>query len=391
MPGVTVRNSLATLLGERGRKAHEQSKAKPIQYGIQNLPAGINNGVAQLKTAEWGLVKDDKQNAGKPYVLLRGVAIIPVDHPLGSGVPVKGLGVMLTIPLYDTTPQKQPDNSMSKGRKTLLNEEGTLENWYACLLNEIRKFGIDTSRTEAKQIDGLLQYLQQQKPFYRFSTRGWTPPATPGQPKPTEMIFTQFDGVLKDFKPPAPTGTKDQTGTPAPSANGAAETAAPAAAEGGQQGVVEETQTEEPPFNEFEDLPSLAAAADADDSAAQNKLDALAVQAGLSEADIKGAKSWVQVVEMMSAANAEGETGEGEGEEGVIEEPPPAEPIEPTKASVWHLRPKGRDGKPVKKPVEVTVLSVNKKARTVLCKNLENTKIQYKDISWDRLESIPAE
>lgn len=371
MPVQSGKSNLLAKLGQKARAAWDAHRGDEVRFGIVNLPPGISGGVAQLVTAKWDEYKVGTKYAGKPYVLLRGIALRPAEH---RGVPVRGQGVMLTIPLCDT-----PDRKCN-------GQPGTMENWLAELMNEFRKLGIEIGDDSSPDdIEAFLAALQEEKPHFRFSTRGWTPPATPQSPNPDEMVFTQFDGRCDapDEESSAASGVQDQTGQrtsrngPATSAGRPVPKTAPA-----------ETSADE--FNEFgdssePDLDALAEDAANGDDEAIAQLTELAVAAGRSEEDVGNALKWETVVEWIRAASEGGEEApEGEEEPAAEEE---EEPWEPKKTDIYLYKPLDpKTKRPVKKAIECEVTAVDKKTNTVQLKNLDNPKLVYKNVKWDDLE-----
>jgi len=393
MPPQKQQNSLVARLGQRGRQAHEKHKADETTYGIINLPPGINGGTAQIISAKWAEFDEktrDERRRKQPYVMLRGIAIEPLEH---AGVRVRGQGVMIMVPLCDTT---RYDGSVQP-----------FEDHYADLLNEFRKLGVETEGTDFGDIDTVLTMLQEERPYFKFSTRGFTPPATPQKPRPQEMVFIQFDGRIDDYQPaenitvgvqdgtgdesdkggesgptarPRPNGKKSVSPTPSPSS-----TAATAVAD---------------QFDEFGDLSSLVTRATAQDGEAQATLTEMAIKAGVDEAVIDKTDSWEEVKEMILAGTtaetqANEEQGSGEtGETGTVE----PEWL-PEKGQVYRYRPiDPKTKKPVRKAVDVEVLTVHKNLKEVDLMNSVagrdkkgKPKVTYTGISWDDLESADEE
>ena len=150
----------------------------------------------------------------------------------------------------------------------------------------------------------------------------------------------------------------------------------------------------EPDFDETQDLDSLAAKADAKkpDKAAMEQLEQFALQAGIDQDAINAADNWAAVVEMINAGGAEAVQEE---EEAAEEETAEDEtPVEPNKGDVYKYQaidPKTRKPlldprtKKAKKPVEVEVVAVNKKAGLVDLKSLDDPKVLYKSVPYDQL------
>jgi hypothetical protein len=94
------------------------------------------------------------------------------------------------------------------------------------------------------------------------------------------------------------------------------------------------------------------------------------------------AENWAAVVELIRAGGKEDTESEEPAEE------PEEAPWEPVKEEVYHFRPiDPKSKKPVKKPVEVEIVSVDKKTKTVALKSLDDPKRTWKGVKWDALES----
>ncbi len=366
-------SGLLAKLGNRMAQAHEAHKSDETSFGIINLPAGISGGIAQLVTAKWDEYKPGTKYPGKPFVLLRGIAKLPREH---GGVPVEGQGVMMTIPLCDT-PDRMKDN-----------QPRTFDDNYADLLNEFRKLGVNTAETGPGDVEAILQHLQQEKPHYRFSTRGWTPPKKkPTDPEPKEMVFTQFDGIC-EYVDHTSNGDATMNGVQDESGGGGVESSMESGTQ--ETSTKGETLTSEvgggESFSEFGDLASLAEAADGGDQAAQAQLKEAAMNTGATEEEVDSAESWTAVAEMVSATQDTStgqEQQEAEAQEGEKEWEPEREQCYKYKPVT--IDPKSKKKVIAKKPVEVEVTAVDKNNRTVALKNLENTKQSFKAVKWDDL------
>lgn len=353
MPVQKGPSSLMAKLGDRGKKAHEAHKGDEVQYGMVNLPAGISGGVAQLVSVKWAEHKDG-DNKGKPYVNFQAVAKAPKEH---KGQVVEGLRASITIPLYDTP------NRKCRG------EPGTFDAWYAELLNEFKKLGVDTSEVGFDQLEDVMQSLSAEKPHTKFSTRAWQPPRKPGQKEdPDPMVFTQFDGAC-EWSGGSSSGVEDHTGHSA-SANGDGTTA-------------------------DDDLAEVAELAQKGSDDAIEKMQRLAQEAGVTQDDVDGAANWGEVAELIMAARG-GSTTSGDDDAKTEEEPPADEA--PKKGAVYFFQPiDPKTKKPyidpktkkAKKAIECEVLAVNKHKETVELLNLDDKKTKYKDVAWSDLQTEP--
>jgi hypothetical protein len=346
MPPQKSTSKLAALLGDQGRKAHEQHKGDETSFGIINLPPGIVGGVAQLVMAKIDLYKESATNAGKPCVIFRGSA----KHPtMWKDVRVAGQGVLLTIPLCET---KKNDGTVVSFSEN-----------YSAFLNELRKLGVDTKQTTFDNIESLLAVLVKQGPHFHFSTRGWTPPKSATNPNPTEMVFTQFDGSCEYTGGIVdPTLQVDNSAAPAPQAPAPA-APAPAAPAPAATPTAPAASEAEP------DLDALAAAAETMDQDAQDKLTEMAKTLDISDEAIEETKSWVEVVALIRAAYLA----------------PAAEPAEawagPKVGECYFYKPPK-----AAKAIETMVMAVDAGSRLCALKNAVDKKTLYKGISWDALE-----
>lgn len=369
MPPQKQTNSLFGVLGQRMQKAHEAHKNDETNYGIINLPPGITGGVAQLKMAKWGKHPVGHTYQNQPYVTLQGIAVSPEEF---KEVKVRGMRVSKTISLCD-----QPDRKRGTPPVAIKFEDN-----YAALLNELRKFQVNTSELGPDDIEAVLTALQEQQPFYRFSTRAYTPGATPGNPKPDEMTIVQFDGLCdapEDGEAIDPgAGTDDGTGVDA-STNGQAT----------------DTTTDATPGADADGgLTELAELADGGDEEAMEKLRQIAIDNGIEEgpeanapADtINGATSWAALVDMIvSAQDGSGATPDDSAT--------PEAPAEPSKGDTCKYTVRDAKGQPVKNPrtkkpnvIDAEVVSVDKRTKTVTLKNLVDGKTMFKGVKWDQME-----
>jgi hypothetical protein len=332
MPAKKTKSGLLARLGDRLRKAHEAHKADETEYSnFGELPAGIEGGVAQLVDCKFDQYKSG-DNEGEDYFYAAGVVVQPVEH---DGIRVLGLRTSIMEPLCDTP---------NRSRKTF-------EDHIQWIYNELRKLGVETATLDVDDLETTVAALREAQPYFRFRT--WK--GQPSEQYPDPRTNHSWAGVT-EFTPTEGGGIEDKT---APSANGAA--------------------TE--PFDEFGDLDSLAAKADEDDAEAQSSLREMAEKQGITEEQVDEAENWVAVVELIRAG------GKGDTEPEKAEEPEEV-PWEPVKEEVYHFRPVDpKTKKPVKKPVEVEVVSVDKKSKTVALKSLDDPKRTWKGVKWEALES----
>lgn len=367
MPAQTTSTSLMAKLGAKVTQAHAKHAADETTYGIINLPAGISGGVAQLVMAKCDVHKAGHKQAGKPYVTLQGVALTPKEH---DGVRVEGQRVSQVIPMYDT-----PDRNVD-------GVPGTFEAWYAKLLNEFRKLGVDTVKNTNPDL--ILAALQKGKPYFAFSTRGWQPPPTPQKPKPEPMVFTQFDGLADnpfsangEAAEHSALSAVDDTSAAAGPGDGADGLDGEEPVEGGEEVSADS-------FSEFDDMDALVRRAEADEQDAKDKLEEMAIAAGYTSEDVNEAESWGLVKAMIEAPKTRDAGGGPTTATATADEPNWEGPVA---EEIYRYRPiDPRTKKPVKKAVDVEVLTVSKKNKTVKVKILDTQK-EVDKVPWDALES----
>lgn len=348
MPSQTATSSIIAKLGDRAKKAHQQSAAKPVNYGNPTVPAGIEAGVAQLDKITFGTFKEGP-NKGKPYFMASGIIKEPREV---DGTPVQGLRTQIgPIPLCDT-PQ-------SKGKKQ------KLEDHYDDMLNEVRKLlGKDAEAPSIDELEDVVNHLNETQPNFRFRT--WK--SNPSKEFPNPRVNHQWNGLDEEY-----VGSNGQMVTDSTPVGNDADTnsSEPAVdepdASGGDSPTVDD------------DLDSLAEAAQAGDEDANRSLQEKAAQAGVDPQEVADAPDWATVVEMIRSAS-----GESGGEETNEE---PQEPPDPEKGNLFFYKPTDpKTKKPVKKAIECEVVMVDKKTRTVNLKNMVDKKTIYKGVKWDQLE-----
>lgn len=417
-------STLLSKLGDKARKAHEAHRYDDTEYSsFGDLPPGIKNGVAQLVDCKFVQIAEGKQGAGNYMFYAAGSVQIPKVH---DGVPIEGLRTQISCPVFDT-----PDR---KNRQTVADHL----KW---IYNELRKLGVNTAEMELDELEATVAALVEAGPYFRFKTFQSEP--TPEFPDPKVQHI--WLGLAENYEPEEPEKTDDgseeedeETVPPAktlfPSFSNGAATKIPAKAavkSGNARVGIPPTKTkpavaapvvspaavtsqakgktyappkaavpipaskgkrvappaEEPEeedvttgdgdFDEFGDLDSLQARAEADDDDAQQTLTNMAINAGASDEDVTNAKSWAEIVDMIT--NTQGTEGEREEEE--------EQPTVPEVGQVWNYRPTDpRTRKPVTKSQECEVIKVDEAKGTVTLKNLNDQKVKYQSVPFDRLE-----
>lgn len=356
-------------MGAKVNAAHNKHKGDETNYGNQELPP-LEGGVAQLDSMEITTVSEGKKNAGQ--FLFRAVGI--VQHPEFVGhQKVRGQRTQLMELLCDT-----PD---AAGRKTF-------DEHYAWVLNEIRKFGVNTEEMKGEDLEDVMKQLSDEKPYFMF--RVWK--GKPNKDYPEPRVNHQWNGRMDEGYDPGDVASGTMAdNSPEPNAE-AAPTEAEESGGGDEGGGDENTATEGGEFNEFEDLSTLLEKANEGDEDAHRKLKELAVAAGVEEEAVDNAGNWQEVVDLITAAQG---SGEGEATEAEPEpEPEPEKPYVPKKGDVVSYKvidPKTKKPlvdpktKKERKPVEVEIVAVNTKTKTVDLKNNDDGKTLYKGVPFASL------
>jgi hypothetical protein len=116
---------------------------------------------------------------------------------------------------------------------------------------------------------------------------------------------------------------------------------------------------------------------------AGDKLAEIAKARGVSEAQIETATSWAEVVKMIRGGG-----GSSSAPSVTVDDAGAAADWKPEKGDVYKFSPVDpKTKKPVKKAVEVVVESVDVTTKKVTLKNLDNPKLIYNGVDWDKLES----
>jgi hypothetical protein len=171
-----------------------------------------------------------------------------------------------------------------------------------------------------------------------------------------------------------------------------------------QAQIVEEGEGAEQEFTEFADIDSLATRAESGDEEAQKELTTLAIEAGITEESINGAKSWADVARMISGGGMEAVSwsdvakvlsGEGaeapvdQATEGTTEAPEAEEPEkeQPYIDDVFMYSPPSKGGRP-SMPVKVVVTAVDGGKVTVDLRMMGNPKVTWRDVPWAKLMPV---
>lgn len=344
MPVNVAKSGLMAKLGAKLKTAHEKHKNDETELGnFGDLPAGIENGIAQLIDCRFDTYKKG-EGVGQYFFYAAGVVKLPTEH---GGVPVEGLRTSIMEPLYDTP---------TRTRKTI-------DEHLQWIYNELRKLGVDTRQMKFEDLEPTVAALKEAQPHFRFRT--WK-----GEKQTTGKYAGQEPRVQHTW-------------------GGAVEYNAEANPAGGITEAADEPADAADVMDEMDkggDLDSLGKRADAGDEKAQVQLTELAIAEGITEDEVQNSDSWAAVVELIRAA----EQGGGGGDEPAgDEEPTPTAPPKVGEVFGFEVQVKNPKTKAVTtKKVEVEVTAVNVKSTTVDLKAVGNPKVVYKGVSWDQLEEL---
>lgn len=420
-----TKSALTAKLGAAGRKAFDSHKSDETRLSAGgNLPAGIENGIAQLVMCKFGTYEQGDIK-GEPYFMASAVVKLPTEV---NGVPVQGLRTQIgPEPLCDTP---------TRSRKTV-------DEHIDWVLNEFRKLGVDTKELSFDDWEATAAALQEEQPHIRFRT--WSGGRQDIKQVNGKWVLVDEKGVQKagpykseaaakaanpyagqeprvqhqwggicEFNGEVGGGVTDETGDDpnVASAEAEAEGSAPwdaddldALAEAASNGDVEAQEkltgqaklcnvnadeigtweevaelikaydasagetTEDGSESEV-DLDALGAAADEGDEDAQGKLNELgaACDPALDGDDYP---TWVEYAEAIKEAGVEYGTA-AQGSDGPT----------PAKGEVWFYKnPK------TKKKVECEVMAVFEDKRTCNLKSCVDGKTLFKNISFDEMEA----
>lgn len=368
----TQTTGLLKKLGTAFEKAVAKHANDPTDYGTVRIPPGINNGVAQLEECELGTYKTGS-NKGKLYFRAVGTIIEPVEHAHnGQVIKTKGLKTSVMIPLCQT--------------KTASGQITTEDAHVARMMNELRKLGgeeFTNGASSVRDIGTLLSGINEAAPYFKFST-SVRKAMTPGQ---TEGVWENWHGAagLEDYVPETGGGVQDDSGDveeeEAPVTFTKDKKTPDKASKLGKK-VVEEAEDKE--FDEFSDIDSLASKAQDGDEEAQNKLNEMASDLGISQKKLDDASDWLEVgklIESKKDNQSEEEEEQSEPQEDVEEE---VTEYIPKVGDACSYRPIGKDKKPGK-PIECEVTKVAKSTKVVTLKNLTDMS-KIENVPWSRLE-----
>lgn len=276
MPVKSGKSGLVAKLGAKLVQAHEAHKSDETTYGQSaSLPAGIEDGVAQLVDMKFAQYKDGDLK-GEYYFYAAGVVVEPQEF---EGKNLAKRRTTFMEPMCDTPKAAK--------KKTLADHD-------AVVLNVFRQFGIDTKKIGPEDYEATAAGLVAMGPYFKFRTwkgkKQETGPYAGKEPR----VVEEWNGIIKDYSHEVSDEVNEE----------------------GEEEV--EVQEEEVESNEVEvgeelDLDALAEAADGGDEESAGTLTEHAKSLGFTEEELQSEDlpNWAAVVEAIRARES-GEGGETE-------------------------------------------------------------------------------
>lgn len=325
------------------------NKDNEIDYGFGgDLPAGINNGIAQLAEIKVGEYKEGDRK-GEKFLRIAGVVKSPATF---NGERIEGKQVAKMIPLCDDPPPRQPRRNNKPPK--------TFDDRIAELINEYKLLGAEEAVKQLPPNCTFDHYLAlggmlvKAAPHFKFRTWAIADAPTPQNPNPQPgRTNVNFQGMVQYD----------------PNSNGA-----PAAVQDNSGAGVQDNSE---PSSEAEptDWTTLGESADNGDEGAAQQITEAGEALGLTSQEKWQTGSYADAAAMI----IEAESGAGAGDEGGAEPDAPAEADIPQKDEVCKFRPQG-----ARKDVECQITAVFEKAQTVNLKRLDNNQL-VRSVQWDKL------
>lgn len=347
MPVQKQQSSLLAKLGDKLKAAHEEHKGdETVISSLVELPGGVR-GIARLVSMKFGIFKTG-DNQGEFYFFAQA-AVIKANMKEFEGAYTK-IG-----------PEAMCDTPKSTVRKTVSDH-------LAWVYDQLRPFGVDTTKLKPEQLEATVATLAQMKPTFRFETFQGKPQTTGPYAGREPRVMHRWLGLCDaPEEGDAGAGVEDSSG---PSGgNGMTHNAAVNADE-----VLGEAHTAGD-FNEFGDLESLGQSAQEGDVDAQMKLEEMAERANCKDkTDV--AENWMAAAKIIQKAT-KGQTLAGDEEDEVEE----GEPLVDDEFDYFPVE----KGAKAKKAERCTVVSVNRAKKTVTLQSNVRANKQFKNVAWDDL------
>lgn len=364
-------NAMAGLMQKMGKQvleAHKEFAGAEVKYSnMGELPAGIQNGIAQLVDIKVDKIADGKDNAGEYYFYAAGIVQEPetFTDKAGNVHNLKGMRTSIIESLFDTP---------SKSRKTFK------EHW-AWMYNELGKLGIETDKLDPQNMEATFQAMAKAGIHFKFRTYSF-PKRKPGEPgydpkyaDREPQVFHDWQGAVEYKQSEAGSGVQDDT---APAATAVTATKPPANNKPTAKPTPAPAAKPDTSADMGDDYTQLATLADNGDDSAGAKLTAACEQRGI---DPSAYDNWTAVAAVLSGS-------------GVNTEAAPATEAAaddtPAVGQVYdYLVPKKGPGGKVMgkatKPIDVKITAVDTKAKTVDLLSLVDNKTTWTKVAWTDL------
>lgn len=373
------------------------AQRKSVDRGVIKVPAGINNGTAQLDKIGFGIYKSGKGMEGNPYFFASGTIHEPETVATPNGVvKVRGLPIRIQIKAYarkGTIPDSQEPYEVTEEQvwETINNEIQLLAECDPKLLQMARnaKTGDD--------IEAVCVLIEQRKPFFKFSS--WARKPSEKDPTPDTMFnFHGCDGA-KAYKP-VKKGMADGTGTTAKNGTGTSSGSRNFQVVQPEDMEVtipdEGNENQASGFNAQEDILLLGEQAQGGDTDAQAKLQELIEKYDLVE-EAKAQPSWEDTAKLVAGAMGQSDDDSSVGDspdsspdddEGGSPDEPDEKPT-PVKGKVyrWFFKD-AKSQKRTTKPMLVKITNVDLKKDMADCVEMKNPDKARKGIPFADLEPV---
>lgn len=343
-------------------------KGEETQYSkFGDLPGGIKNGIALLTECKIGQYEKG-DNEGEYFFYAHASVVHPVKH---AGIKIKGK-------LTKIGPEALCETKKQDG--TVVTKKEHMSKF----ANELRKLGVKTENLTPQKVVPAMNALLKKEVYFRFDTRGWTPPNSD-----TERVFHEWNGRLEaDEMEDLQKLLKEQ-----------------------ESGVDEDTG--EGPLSDVE-IEELVEKAKENDGPAKKELERRAVAAGYSSDEVQDADDWDDVASMIDnpkkkdkkkpskkkpakkkepepepeeeeEQDEEEQEDEDEGEEESEDEDTDEDDGAWNVGDTVKFKPPKRGGGYLKKPADCEVMEIDEEKETCTLKNLSTDKL-YKGVELSRLE-----
>ena len=384
MASQTGQSSILAKLGKRGQEVAANHATKEPELPNMSLPAGIENGIAQVVDCKFGIVEAGKPKAGAMFFMAQGIVKEP---PTFKGLTIAGRRTMIYKEVADAKgvpndknlqwAQDQLKILVGKNADPTMFHLDKMESTAALLRKAKPHTAFRTwkgDKQDVRQVEGkwfLCNLTEEGEVKNVVTIQGVRKGPYPSEAAARAankyagnepMVNNQWCGAVT-YAPPSPNGQVVDESPPADEPSTSSEPTGH-----------DDADTSGASFDEFqqpetasgeEDLDAIAAEA-YKNAEAQQQLERIAVEAGIDSDTVNAAQAWEDVVKMIREAR---EAGSAATEEGSSESPA-EESWTPEKGEVCYYYPKLANGEPVrgknKKPLrsEVVVLTSDKRSST---------------------------